>query len=40
VAHVLQVMAEQGLEGLDTENLRPHCARQITGDKVVRAYRL
>ena len=57
VSHVLQVMAEQGLEGLDTENLRPHYARTlwawsdaleahldearaITGDKVVRAYRL
>ncbi|HYN61864.1 MAG TPA: class I SAM-dependent methyltransferase, partial [Rubrivivax sp.] len=57
VSHVLQVMAEQGLEGLDTENLRPHYARtlwcwsdaleaqlerarDITGDKVVRAYRL
>jgi cyclopropane-fatty-acyl-phospholipid synthase len=57
VSHVLQTMAEQGLEGLDTENLRPHYARtlwgwsdgleaqldearRITGDKVVRAYRL
>jgi len=57
VSHVLQVMAEMGLEGLDTENLRPHYARtlwgwsdglearldrarEITGDKVVRAYRL
>jgi cyclopropane-fatty-acyl-phospholipid synthase len=57
VSHVLKVMAEQGLEGLDTENLRPHYARtlwgwsdgleaqleqarRITGDKVVRAYRL
>jgi cyclopropane-fatty-acyl-phospholipid synthase len=57
VSHVLQVMAEQGLEGLDTENLRPHYARTlwcwsdalearlaearvVTGDKVVRAYRL
>jgi len=57
ISHVLQVMAEQGLEGLDTENLRPHYARtlwgwsdsleaqleqarRITGDKVVRAYRL
>ena len=57
VSHVLQVMAEQGLEGLDTENLRPHYARtlwgwsdgleaqldearRLTGDKVVRAYRL
>ncbi len=57
VSHVLQVMAEQGLEGLDTENLRPHYARtlwgwsdgleahldqalRITGEKVVRAYRL
>ena len=57
VSQVLQLMAEQGLEGLDTENLRPHYARtlwcwsdaleaqlerarEITGDKVVRAYRL
>jgi cyclopropane-fatty-acyl-phospholipid synthase len=57
VSQVLQVMAEQGLEGLDTENLRPHyartlwawsdaleaqleAARALTGDKVVRAYRL
>ena len=57
ISHVLQVMAEQGLESLDTENLRPHYARtlwawsdaletqlerarQITGEKVVRAYRL
>ncbi len=57
ISHVLQVMAEQGLEGLDTENLRPHYARtlwawsdaleahldkarDITGDRVVRAYRL
>jgi cyclopropane-fatty-acyl-phospholipid synthase len=57
VSHVLKVMAEQGLEGLDTENLRPHYARTLwswsdalearleqanalTGDKVVRAYRL
>jgi cyclopropane-fatty-acyl-phospholipid synthase len=57
ISHVLQVMAEMGLEGLDTENLRPHYARtlwawsdnlegqleqaqRITGDKVVRAYRL
>jgi len=57
VSHVLKVMAEQGLEGLDTENLRPHYARtlwgwsdgleahldearRITGEKVVRAYRL
>jgi cyclopropane-fatty-acyl-phospholipid synthase len=29
VSHVLQVMAEQGLEGLDTENLRPHYARTL-----------
>jgi cyclopropane-fatty-acyl-phospholipid synthase len=29
VAHVLEVMAEQGLEGLDTENLRPHYARTL-----------
>jgi len=57
VSHVLKVLAEQGLEGLDTENLRPHYARtlwawsdaleaqldgarRITGDKVLRAYRL
>jgi cyclopropane-fatty-acyl-phospholipid synthase len=29
VSHVLQVMAEMGLEGLDTENLRPHYARTL-----------
>jgi cyclopropane-fatty-acyl-phospholipid synthase len=29
VSHVLQVLAEQGLEGLDTENLRPHYARTL-----------
>jgi len=29
VSHVLEVMAEQGLEGLDTENLRPHYARTL-----------
>ncbi len=29
VSHMLQVMAEQGLEGLDTENLRPHYARTL-----------
>ncbi len=57
VSQVLKVMAEQGLEGLDTETLRPHYARtlwcwsdalearldearRLTGDKVVRAYRL
>jgi cyclopropane-fatty-acyl-phospholipid synthase len=57
VSHVLRVMAEQGLEGLDTENLRPHyartlwawsdalesrldAARELTGDRTVRAYRL
>jgi cyclopropane-fatty-acyl-phospholipid synthase len=57
VSHVLQVMAEAGLEGVDTENLRPHyartlwgwsdalearleAARRITGERVVRAYRL
>ncbi|MBZ8141191.1 SAM-dependent methyltransferase [Rubrivivax gelatinosus] len=57
VSHVLRVMAEQGLEGLDAENLRPHyartlwswsdalearldAARQIAGERVVRAYRL
>jgi cyclopropane-fatty-acyl-phospholipid synthase len=31
VSHVLQVMAEMGLEGLDTENLRPHYARTLWG---------
>lgn len=57
VSQVLHTMAEQGLEGVDTENLRPHYARtlwswsdaleaqldkarQLVGDKVVRAYRL
>jgi cyclopropane-fatty-acyl-phospholipid synthase len=57
VSHVLELMAEQGLEGLDTENLRPHyartlwawsdalearldAARAITGEQVLRAYRL
>lgn len=29
VSHVLRVMAQQGLEGLDTENLRPHYARTL-----------
>jgi cyclopropane-fatty-acyl-phospholipid synthase len=29
VSHVLQVMAEAGLEGLDVENLRPHYARTL-----------
>lgn len=29
VSHVLQVLARQGLEGLDTENLRPHYARTL-----------
>lgn len=29
VSHVLETMAEQGLEGLDTENLRPHYARTL-----------
>jgi len=29
VSHVLEVMAEQGLEGLDTENLRPHYAKTL-----------
>lgn len=29
ISHVLRVMAEQGLEGLDTENLRPHYARTL-----------
>ena len=31
VSHVLQVMAEAGLEGVDTENLRPHYARTLWG---------
>ena len=31
VSHVLQALAEQGLEGLDTENLRPHYARTLWG---------
>jgi len=31
VSHVQQVMAEQGLEGVDTENLRPHYARTLWG---------
>jgi cyclopropane-fatty-acyl-phospholipid synthase len=29
IAHVLGAMAEQGLEGLDTENLRPHYAKTL-----------
>jgi cyclopropane-fatty-acyl-phospholipid synthase len=29
VSHVLHVLAEQGLEGLDTENLRPHYAKTL-----------
>jgi cyclopropane-fatty-acyl-phospholipid synthase len=29
VSQVLRVMAEEGLEGLDTENLRPHYARTL-----------
>ena len=29
IAHVLEVMAEHGLEGLATENLRPHDARTL-----------
>ena len=29
ISHVLEAMAEQGLEGLDTENLRPHYARTL-----------
>lgn len=29
VSRVLRVMAEQGLEGLDTENLRPHYAKTL-----------
>jgi cyclopropane-fatty-acyl-phospholipid synthase len=57
VSHVLRVLAEAGLEGVDTENLRPHygrtlwawsdaleaqlgAAREIAGDRTVRAYRL
>ncbi|HRH89364.1 MAG TPA: class I SAM-dependent methyltransferase [Rubrivivax sp.] len=31
VSHVLREMAEQGLEGVDTENLRPHYARTLWG---------
>ena len=57
IAHMLEAMAEQGLEGLDVENLRPHyartlwawsdaleaqldAARALTGEQVLRAYRL
>ncbi len=57
VSQVLQQMADQGLEGLDTENLRPHyartlwawsdaletrlsAARAITGERLLRAYRM
>ena len=29
ISHVQRVMAEQGFEGLDTENLRPHYARTL-----------
>jgi cyclopropane-fatty-acyl-phospholipid synthase len=29
VSHVLEELAEQGLEGLDTENLRPHYAKTL-----------
>ncbi|HMR71545.1 MAG TPA: class I SAM-dependent methyltransferase, partial [Rubrivivax sp.] len=29
VSHVLRVLADAGLEGLDTENLRPHYARTL-----------
>lgn len=29
VSHVLAALADQGLEGLDTENLRPHYARTL-----------
>jgi cyclopropane-fatty-acyl-phospholipid synthase len=29
VSHVLRVMSDAGLEGLDTENLRPHYARTL-----------
>jgi cyclopropane-fatty-acyl-phospholipid synthase len=31
ISHVLQTLAEMGLEGLDTENLRPHYARTLWG---------
>jgi cyclopropane-fatty-acyl-phospholipid synthase len=31
ISHVLRVMADAGLEGLDTENLRPHYARTLWG---------
>jgi cyclopropane-fatty-acyl-phospholipid synthase len=57
VSHVLRVMAEEGLEPLDVESLRPHYARTLwawsdgleahltqaralTGEQIVRAYRL
>jgi len=57
IAHMQEAMAEQGLEGLDVENLRPHyartlwawsdaleaqldAARALTGEQVLRAYRL
>jgi cyclopropane-fatty-acyl-phospholipid synthase len=29
VSHVMRVMAESGLEGVDVENLRPHYARTL-----------
>jgi len=29
ISHMLEVMAEQGLEGVDIENLRPHYARTL-----------
>jgi cyclopropane-fatty-acyl-phospholipid synthase len=29
ISHVLRVLADEGLEGLDTENLRPHYARTL-----------
>jgi cyclopropane-fatty-acyl-phospholipid synthase len=57
VSHVMRVLAEAGLEPLDTESLRPHYARtlwawsdaleahltrarEVTSERVVRAYRL
>lgn len=57
ISQMLQALADQGLEALDVENLRPHYARTLwawsdaleaqldraralTGEKVVRAYRL
>ncbi len=57
ISQMLQALADQGLEAVDVENLRPHYARTLwawsdaleaqldraralTGEKVVRAYRL